>query len=191
MEYASKGVANAGLTTGIIGTALGVLNGANCGNGLLGGLFGGNNCANDKMMALQAELAQQKSERYTDQVTLSTQKETFREFQNADAKLAAVLEKVTDGFLQVGNSVSRIDKEIECIKTSMIKDQEINALKLKCVEDKLSGAIALESERRVSGDSNLYSYVNATFVPGKLVMPITSVCPQPQAACPTGCTPEK
>lgn len=27
MEYASKGVANAGLTTGIIGTALGVLNG--------------------------------------------------------------------------------------------------------------------------------------------------------------------
>lgn len=27
MEYASKGVANAGLTTGIVGTALGVLNG--------------------------------------------------------------------------------------------------------------------------------------------------------------------
>jgi len=28
MEYASKGVDNAGLTTGIIGTALGALNGA-------------------------------------------------------------------------------------------------------------------------------------------------------------------
>jgi len=28
MEYASKGVGNAGLTTGIIGTALGALNGA-------------------------------------------------------------------------------------------------------------------------------------------------------------------
>lgn len=191
MEYASKGVAGAGLGLGIAGTALGVLNGANCGNGLLGGLFGGNNCANDKMMALQAELAQQKAERYTDQTTLATQKETFKEFQNADAKLAAVLEKVTGGFLEVGNAVSRIDKEIECIKTAMVKDQEINALKLKCVEDKLSGAIALESERRVSGDSNLYSYVNATFVAGKLVMPITSVCPQPQAACPTGCTPEK
>jgi hypothetical protein len=37
MEYASKGVANAGLTTGIIGTALGAMNG-----GILPGLFGGN-----------------------------------------------------------------------------------------------------------------------------------------------------
>lgn len=36
VEYAKRGVANAGLTTGIIGTALGVLGGA-------GGLFG-NNC---------------------------------------------------------------------------------------------------------------------------------------------------
>lgn len=38
MEYASKTVANAGLTTGIIGTALGAM-----GTGLLGGLTGGNN----------------------------------------------------------------------------------------------------------------------------------------------------
>lgn len=61
----------------------------------------------------------------------------------------------------------------------MAKDQEINDLKLKAVEERLSGAIAVESERRVAGDNNLYCYVNATFVPGKLVMPIGSVCPQP------------
>lgn len=36
MEYASKGVGNAGLTTGIIGTALGALNGV----GGIGGIFG-------------------------------------------------------------------------------------------------------------------------------------------------------
>ena len=35
-EYASKGVGAAGLTTGIIGTALGVMN-----NGGLGNIFGG------------------------------------------------------------------------------------------------------------------------------------------------------
>lgn len=39
-EYASKGVAGAGLGTGIAGLALGVLNSSNNGNGLLGGLFG-------------------------------------------------------------------------------------------------------------------------------------------------------
>lgn len=182
MEYASKGVATAGLTTGIIGTALGVLNGANCGNGgLLGGLFG-NNCGN-RVSALEAELAQVRGERYTDQVALATQKETFREFQRADEKLAGVLKEVTDGFLQVGNAVSRIDKEIECIKTSMAKDQEINDLKLKSVEERLGGAIALESERRMNGDNNLYCYVNATFVPGKLVMPLNAICPEAMPKC--------
>lgn len=42
-EFASKGVAGAGLGTGIAGLALGVLNSSNNGNGLLGGLFGGGN----------------------------------------------------------------------------------------------------------------------------------------------------
>ena len=40
-NVASSATGNAALTTGIIGTALGVLNGGN-GNGLLGGLLGGN-----------------------------------------------------------------------------------------------------------------------------------------------------
>ena len=39
-NYATKGVANAGLATGIVGTSLGALN-ALGGNGLLGGLLGG------------------------------------------------------------------------------------------------------------------------------------------------------
>ena len=43
-SVASAATGNAALTTGIIGTALGVLNGGN-GNGLLGGLFGGG-CGN-------------------------------------------------------------------------------------------------------------------------------------------------
>lgn len=42
-EFASKGVAGAGLGTGIAGLALGVLNSSTNGNGLLGGLFGGGN----------------------------------------------------------------------------------------------------------------------------------------------------
>lgn len=179
MEYASKGVAGSALGLGIAGTALGLMNGNNCGNGLLGGLFGGNGCYDQKVSALEAELAKVTAERYSDQVARATQKETFNEFRKEDEKLAAVLAKVTDGFLQVGNAVSRLDKEVECIKTTIAKDQEINDLKLKAVEERLSGAIAVESERRVAGDNNLYCYVNATFVPGKLVMPIGSICPQP------------
>ena len=57
MEYASKGVAGAGLGTGIAGLALGVLN-----NGGLNGLLGGgmNNCGcSDNMMVNRYELNMQ------------------------------------------------------------------------------------------------------------------------------------
>jgi hypothetical protein len=58
-EYASHGVGAAGLTTGIIGTSLGVLNSGLL-NGGLGGLFnGGNNCGcSDNMMVNRYEAAQ-------------------------------------------------------------------------------------------------------------------------------------
>ena len=54
-EFASKGVAGAGLGLGIAGTALGLLNN-NCGNGLLGGLFGGNCCNGARSLGMGAEL---------------------------------------------------------------------------------------------------------------------------------------
>ena len=57
MEYASKATGDAGLTTGIIGTALGALN-SGIFNGGLGGLFGGGNAAADLSgMAAGAALA--------------------------------------------------------------------------------------------------------------------------------------
>lgn len=92
-EYnvASAATGNAALTTGIIGTALGVLNNNGNGNGLLGGLFG-NNCNGrypnepiqvltsedravsryeagmmDKLAAKDSEIALLKSNTYTDQ----------------------------------------------------------------------------------------------------------------------------
>ena len=55
MEYASKGVANAGLTTGIIGSALGAMN-----SGILPGLFGSgcnSNCS-ENMAVNRYEAAQ-------------------------------------------------------------------------------------------------------------------------------------
>lgn len=60
-EFASKGVAGAGLGTGIAGLALGVLNSSNNGNGLLGGLLGGGN--QNVVSALQAENSMLKAEK--------------------------------------------------------------------------------------------------------------------------------
>ena len=67
-EYSSNGKGNLGVTLGAIGTGLGILNGGNCGNGILGGLFGGNNgccsedhCVNRYELAMQNELASKDS----------------------------------------------------------------------------------------------------------------------------------
>lgn len=62
-KFGKKGRTNAALTLGIIGTALGAFagnNGCGCGNnGILGGLFGGNNgnCITEK--AMQTAMAQE------------------------------------------------------------------------------------------------------------------------------------
>lgn len=80
-RYAHRGVANAGLTTGIIGTALGVLNG-----GGLGNILGGNNnsyCL-EQIMNRDSEIAELKAEKYSDKVGLELYKYLdgrFREFE--------------------------------------------------------------------------------------------------------------
>lgn len=94
MEYASKGVANAGLTTGIIGTALGALS-----TGIVPNLWNGNNnhcCNSDSMPVnryeamqsariaeLETEVKLRDANTYTDQKIL----EVYRYF---DGKLDGV-----------------------------------------------------------------------------------------------------
>ena len=98
-DYASKGVANAGLTTGIIGTALSVLNSSGYGNGLLGGLFG-NNCVGragfgaelQYVSQLQAENAMLKSENYSDKVA----KEVYQQTRIDNAALKAEMKELMD-----------------------------------------------------------------------------------------------
>lgn len=66
-EFASKGVAGSGLGLGIAGLSVALLQGANSGNGILGGILGGNNCGN-ALAAVMAENAALKAENYSDKV---------------------------------------------------------------------------------------------------------------------------
>ena len=76
-DYASKGVAGAGLGTGIAGLSLGVLNAmGGCNGGLLGGLFGGNRYGygalglgeSQYVASILAENGMLKAENYSDRV---------------------------------------------------------------------------------------------------------------------------
>ena len=89
MEYASKGVAGAGLGLGIAGTALGLLGGA---NGVLGNVLGANACAcHENMPVNRYELAQeQKIAELQSQVALRDAN-TF-----TDQKIAALNDRISD-----------------------------------------------------------------------------------------------
>lgn len=102
-EFASKGVANAGLATGIIGTSLGVLGGG-LGN-LLGGVFNGGGVAGvasenmpvtryelqmeDKLISKDSEIALLKSEKYTDQKIVDVYERLSSRINGVEQQIAA------------------------------------------------------------------------------------------------------
>lgn len=87
-EYASKGVAGAGLGLGIAGTALSLLN-SNNGQGILGGLFGNNTVSQDTrtISALEAKIAELQSQRYTDKVGLEVYQQSVKDNKEQTAAL--------------------------------------------------------------------------------------------------------
>lgn len=173
MEYASNGKANAGLATGIIGTSLAGLlwaNGGNGGNGgLLGGLFGnGNRYAQTyegKISQLESEIAFLRSENYADKVA----NEVYR---SLDARIRENMKEVY-GF------VIDLDKRTALNAQGLAYENQITNNKIDCCCDKMNIQFAYENKLRDLADASIISYVNSTFLPGTLKLPITSICPQP------------
>lgn len=173
MEYASNGKANAGLATGIIGTSLAGLlwaNGGNGGNGsLFGGLFGnGNRYAQTyegKISQLESEIAFLRSENYADKVA----NEVYR---SLDARMRENMKEVY-GF------VIDLDKRTALNAQGLAYENQITNNKIDCCCDKMNIQFAYENRLRDLADASIISYVNSTFLPGTLKLPITSICPQP------------
>lgn len=80
----TRGIATGGLTTGIIGTALGVLN-----NGGMGGILGGgwgNNCGG-AMFAWERELSHKDAEIGSLRADLATDRKILELYQNFDGRM--------------------------------------------------------------------------------------------------------
>ena len=174
-NFASKGVAGAGLGLGIAGTALGVMNGG-LGN-LLGGFGNGwggwnNGCGNgpaviaacdsdrlinryelgqeSKISDLQSQIALRDANTYNDQKTLELYKYIDGQLRDVRDTLCAQAvhnQKTEDSFV--------------------LARQDICA-----VESRLNSKIAMEAERRCCADNAIVNYVNATFYP-KMVADVT------------------
>ena len=189
-DYASKGVAGAGLGLGIAGTALGLL-----GNGGLPGLLGGwgGNCNNwgagachenmpvnryeaglqAAIAAKDAQIALRDANTYNDQKML----EMYKYFDGKFAEVNSVL-----GSQAVMN---------QSTKDSFQLLQE----RLECCKNEMCGAIARERDERKCGDNAIVNYANATFYP-KMVADVTTGTtttaqtiynPLPVSTCGCGC----
>lgn len=152
-SVASQGVGGTGLGLGIAGTALGLLNG-----GIIGLLNGGNGrnangtteCNDTRTIgALEAELAREKAERYADNVSINT----FKESQKAD-------EKLSDRIAVLENFAHNIDKDTAVEK------------------QRVTDNFAFLNNKIDTTKNEIMCYCNATFVPGQLVMPLDNICPQ-------------
>lgn len=177
----TKGISIAGLVTGA--TAL-------VGSGLLGMFgLGGNrngydsNCnhprwvsedefnAEKQYSSLFSELEKEKSERYTDQQIIQYNKDKY-EFNKS----------IADAIVSDRERLSSLEQYNDSMKEILTLREQLMNQKIECLQNSINTSVALEAERRCNGDQNLFNYSNATFVPGKLVMPLTSVCPEPMPA---------
>jgi hypothetical protein len=189
----SSGVAKAGLTLGIIGTGLAALgNGGlgGCGNGVLGGLFGGNNCRVEAQQSeisnLESQIAELRSMRYTDYVgidlyknVVATQKEEDEKISNLQGTLFAYIIDI-DKRTALNDQAAKLNREYD----TAARDYMFTILnnKIDCCCEKAAMQAAFDKQLAELSDASIVSYVNSTFIPGTLKLPITSICPQPATA---------
>jgi hypothetical protein len=165
-DFASKGVAGAGLGLGIAGTALGLLNGG------LPGLLGGwnNGCGNPYMGACSDNMPVTRYEMQLNQSNAAK-----------DAEIA-LLKANTYGDQKSLELYRYIDGELRSIRATLCEQAVTNqktadsfalaSADLAAVKQDLGHRIAMEAERRCCADNAIVNYANATFYP-KMVADVT------------------
>lgn len=189
MEYASRGVGNAGLTTGIIGTSLGAMSLLGGAGNILGGLLGGNGnhcCGGDGTPVNRYELGLEQANAAKD-AEISLLKANIY----GDQKLLEVY-KYFDGELRAANA--KIAEQ--AVINQANKDSfQILQERMDCCKHELEGMICRERDDRKCADNTIVTYVNATFYPkqvadvtvGTTSTPQTVYNPLPASNCGCGC----
>ncbi len=128
-EYASKGLSGTALGLGVAGTVglVSQMSNNGCGNGILGGLFGGNNgnCyVTEKENNLSTALAIAQSEKYTSEKATENLKELYAETLRLNTIQRETDAKISDGLIQTGNALGILNAEVACIKQDVARNRE-------------------------------------------------------------------
>ena len=163
-NVASQAVGGTALGLAIPGTLafLGQLS-----NGMLGGrtVAQGSECHDTRAIGtLQAELAKEKAERYADNVGIEVYKagverakdltsEANENYKVLSAQISDLDKKVAVGEQRTTDNFAFMNYKVDNVKRELEQDINCKTNALRC-------------------------YVDGTFVPGKLVMPLDSICPE-------------
>lgn len=169
-EFASRGVAGSGLGLGIAGTALGVLNSSNNGNGLLGGLFGNNNCG--QVSALQSEVAMLKAEKYSDRSVADVYGAIRGEYKD-------LLEK---WITPLSDEACRNRERIAVLEANIKSENEKALLREQLVREQLNRRIdncCCETNGRINQLNQSVASLSQTLNSiTSTVIPRTAICPE-------------
>ena len=189
-EYASKGVAGAGLGTGIAGLSLGVINSLG-GLAGLGGMF--NNrasaCGNDMLSAAvladfmrgrgaipcgsDCDPVTQREMRLVQEIAAKDSQNALRDANTYGDQKALEMYKYVDGrFRALEAQLSQQAVNNQATKDSFQLLQE----RLECCCEKQTAALECERRERKCADDTIVNYVNQTFYP-KEVATLTTGAP--------------
>ena len=123
MEYASKGIANAGLTTGIIGTAL---------SGLMA--LGGNNILGGRMAAIGAADGEHLVSRY--ELQLTQENAVLKAQADVDKKLVEVYNAINDKANSIRESFNAFEKE-------QLVYNGVNTATIGCIQNQVNALMGM------------------------------------------------
>lgn len=180
-EFASKGLANGvGIPALVLGS-LGFLGSANNGNGgILGGLFGGNNCA-PQMAAMgviaekDAKIAELTSQKYSDNRDATLYQATRSENEKLENRLMAFITPLSQ-------EAASNRERVAVLEAQQAKNGEIADLREKLVRSELGARIDSVAQTCGCGIAqlnNAVAAINNTL--GQIthtVIPRTAICPE-------------
>lgn len=190
-EFASKGVAGSGLGLGIAGTALGVLNSAANGNGLLGGLFGGgwgNNAAAAGGVALNAlaerdaKIAKLEAERYGDTKMVELYQQTLRDNQQLRDTVFSYITPLSNEAAANRERIAVLETQHKCeVEKALLREQLIQSKLDNCCCE-MNGKINSVAQTASCGISQLQNAVacinNTLGGITKTIVPKDAICPE-------------
>lgn len=175
MEYASKGVANAGLTTGIIGTALGLLNGG-LGNNLMG--YGNRMVANggcgymDGVCSENTPVSRYELEQERKISQLQSEKDMLLSDNKTDGKILELYKYIEQQFTKDRENVSARFTETGRTIADLAANQAV-------INQRVTDNLSFVDSKIDNSVAALYKEIECKTLPLEKKVPLTSICPQP------------